>query len=102
MITSSIFKHVSQLGVSVVDYQFWSNVTMIVLAGAMIAVEGRNPLKAIPTDEPMVFLARLIFGQLGLFLYFYALTMAPMTLINVVVKTDAFFVFIFAYFVNGE
>ena len=25
-----------------------------------------------------------------------------MTIINVVVKTDAFFVFIFAYFINGE
>ena len=47
-------------------------------------------------------LFRLVGGQTGFFLYFIALTYAPMTIVNVVLKTDAFFVFICAYFINGE
>ena len=35
-------------------------------------------------------------------MFYYAISLAPMTMVTVIVKTDAFFVFVFGYFINGE
>ena len=50
--------------------------------------------------KPLI--TRIILGQIAFLLYYAAISYAPLTLIMVCAKLDAFFVFILAYFINKE
>ena len=64
--------------------------------------EGRNPIKEFPFAYKTALLTRIITGQSVFYLYFYAVTMAPLTLITVVSRTDAFWVLIMGFLINRE
>ena len=53
-------------------------------------------------EDIKTLVTKIIAGQLAFFLYYAALYMAPLTILVICVKTDAFFVVILGYIVNRE
>ena len=87
---------------SVIDYQFLRNLTLFILSALSVFFEKRNPFKEFPSRDKWTVATRIFTGQAAFFIYYCALSMTPLTIITVVTKLDAFFVFMLAYIINGE
>ena len=59
-------------------------------------------MRDVSNDLYKQFGIQIVLGQLAFLLYYAALYMAPLTLLVVCAKLDAFFVLILAYLVNRE
>ena len=44
----------------------------------------------------------ILFGLTAVFIFYAALALAPLTIINVIVKLDCFIVLVFGYLINRE
>ena len=64
--------------------------------------EGLNPIKAFPSDHKLPLLIRAITGQAVFYAYFYAVSMAPLTLITTIARTDAFWILLLGLLINKE
>ena len=72
------------------------------LATITILIEKRHPIREFPTDFKLTLWIRVCLGQIAYLLFYTAVAMVPLTLINVISKLEAFFVFILGYLINGE
>ena len=101
-ITSVIFKQVQQQGVSVIDYQFFRSFTILVLAAIALCIEQRNPVREFPSQFKWTLLTIIIFGLAAVFIFYAALALAPLIIINVIIKLDSFIVLVLGFLINRE
>ena len=102
VMTSVIFKQLKHAGVTVLDYQFYRIFTIFVLSAIVVSCRQQNPFGKIPQGRQCTMLLLIIFALTAVFIFYAALAMAPLTIINVIIKLDSFIVLVLGYCINNE
>lgn len=102
VVTSVIWKQLSEEGVDVIDFNFFRNFTIFVLATLAITVAKHNPVTEFPSEHKCRLCALIICGLLAVILFYAAVSMAPLTIVNTIIKLDSFIVLILGYLINRE
>ena len=100
--TSVIFKRIQHAGVTVLDYQFYRIFTILVLSSVAICYQRQDPFSMVPPRKRCTMLLLILFALTAVFIFYAALAMAPLTIINVIIKLDSFIVLVLGYFINKE
>ena len=85
-----------------IDYQLWRNVTLFILSSISVLIEGRNPISEFPTMQKKTLFTRILLGQAQFFLYYCAISFAPLAVISIITKIDSFLICILGFIINGE
>ena len=100
--TSVIWKHLAEEGVNVIDFNFFRNFTIFCLATIALIIGNHHPIREFPSDQKYRLLLLVLCGLGAVILFYAAVAIAPLTIVNTIIKLDSFIVLILGYLINRE
>jgi drug/metabolite transporter (DMT)-like permease len=100
---STMFKQLNREGVSAVELMLWRNAWDFFLVQFWLWPQKRNPFdkKELKGQQKWVYV-RCFFGQLSFLLYYYSVTLLPISFHVIIIQLSPLFTSLLSYFLNGE